>query len=117
SHENYPADASQHLADAAANMIEAKGLNVQSEDPSKHEEYGVVDPSSKQLSAGSTGVGKRVKDKPGLYYVRKPAQDPVYVASIKTDKFTTKFEDWIEKDLLKLNPIELERVGVNDYSL
>jgi hypothetical protein len=136
SHESYPADASQHLADAAANMIEAKGLNVQSEDPSKHEEYGVVDPSSKQLSAGSTGVGKRVsmqdknnktladliigkelKDKPGLYYVRKPAQDPVYVASIKTDKFTTKFEDWIEKDLLKLNPIELHRVGVNDYSL
>lgn len=136
SHESYPADAAQHLADAAANMIEAKRLNVQSDDPTTYEEYGVVDPNSKQLAAGSVGVGKRVsmrdkadktladliigkelKDKPGLHYVRIPGQDPVYVASVKTDKFTTKFEDWIEKDLLKLNPIELERVGINDYSL
>ena len=136
SHENYPADASKQLGEAAANMIEAKRLNVASEDPSTYEEYGVVDPNSKTLSAGSTGVGKRVsmqdksnktladliigkevKGQPGQHYVRIPDQTPVYVAAIKTDKFSTKFEDWIEKDLLKLSPLELKQVAINDYSI
>lgn len=136
SHEGYPADASKQLGEAAANMIEAKRLNVASEDPSTYEEYGVVDPNSKTLSAGSTGVGKRVsmqdksnkkladliigkevKGQPGQHYVRIPDQTPVYVAAIKTDKFSTKFGDWIEKDLLKLNPLELKQVAINDYSV
>lgn len=136
SHEDYPADASKQLGEAAANMIESKRLNVASEDPSTYEEYGVVDPNSKTLSAGSTGVGKRVsmqdksnktladliigkevKGQPGQHYVRIPDQTPVYVAAIKTDKFSTKFEDWIEKDLLKLNPLELKQVAINDYSI
>ena len=136
SHEGYPADAAKQLGEAAANMIEAKRLNVASEDPSTYEEYGVVDPNSKTLSVGSTGVGKRVsmqdksnktladliigkevKGQHGQHYVRIPDQTPVYVASIMTDKFSTKFEDWIEKDLLKLNPIELKQIAINDYSI
>lgn len=136
SHEGYPADAAKQLGEAAANMIEAKRLDVASEDPSTYEEFGVVDPNSKTLEVGSTGVGKRVtmQDKANKtladliigkqvegqtdqYYVRIPDQTPVYVASVKTDKFSTKFEDWIEKDLLKLNPIDLKRVAINDYSI
>lgn len=136
SHEGYPADAAKQLGEAAANMIEAKRLNVASEDPSTYEEFGVVDPNSKTLEVGSTGVGKRVtmQDKANKtladlivgkqvegqadqYYVRIPDQTPVYVASVKTDKFSTKFEDWIEKDLLKLNQLELKHVAINDYSI
>jgi hypothetical protein len=136
SHESYPADAAKQLGEAAANLIEARRLNVASEDPSTYEEYGVVDPNSKTLSAGSTGVGKRVliqdksnktladliigkevKGQPDLHYVRIPDQTPVYVAAVKTDKFSTKFEDWIEKDLLKLNPMDLKQVAINDYSI
>ncbi|HVX13626.1 MAG TPA: DUF4340 domain-containing protein [Pirellulales bacterium] len=136
SHENYPADAAQQLGDAAAALVACETINIESEDPSSHATYGVIDPDPKSLTAGTTGVGKRVtmedgsgkklaqliigkgiKDKPDLRYVRIPGQDPVYVVKLKTDKFSTKFEDWIEKDLLKLNAWDIERVAFNDYSV
>ena len=136
SHDDYPADAARQLAEAAANMIDAKKLSVASTEESSYEEFGVIDPDPKKLSSGATGVGKRVtiqdksnkpladliigkavEDKPGLHYVRIPGQTPVYVAAVKTDKFSTKFEDWIEKDLLKLNAFDVKQVGINDYSV
>lgn len=136
SHEDYPADASQQLGEAAAALVACETINIASEDPGSHATYGVVDPDPKSLTAGTTGVGKRVtledasgkklaqliigkaiKDKPDLHYVRKLPKDPVYVVKLKTDKFSTKFEDWIEKDLLKLNSMDIERVSFNDYSI
>lgn len=136
SHDDYPADAARQLAEAAANMIDAKKLSVASTEESSYEEFGVIDPDPKKLSSGATGVGKRVtiqdksnkpladliigkavEDKPDLHYVRIPGQTPVYVAAVKTDKFSTKFEDWIEKDLLKLNAFDVKQVGINDYSV
>lgn len=137
SHEDYPADAADQLADAAASVIEARTLNLVSDDPKSHETYGVVDPDPKKLTVGSSGVGSLVtmesgagkklaqliigkavdKAKPDLRYVRRPNQDQVYVASIKTDKLSTKFEDWIEKDLLKLNAWDVEEVTIDDYSI
>lgn len=136
SHEDYPADAARQLAEAAANMIDAKKLSIASTDESSYEDFGVIDPDPKKLSSGATGVGKRVtiqdksnkpladliigkeyEDKPGLRYVRVPGQAAVYVAAIKTDKFSTKFEDWIEKDLLKLNAFDVKNVQINDYSI
>lgn len=137
SHDDYPADASQQLGEAAAELTSAEKVNLVSDDPTTHATYGVIDPDPKSLTAGTTGVGKRVtmegaggnkklaqiiigkavKDKPDLHYVRYPGKDQVYVAKIKTDKFSTKFEDWIEKDLLKLNSFDIEKVSFNDYSL
>lgn len=137
SHEDYPADAADQLADAAASVIEARTLNLVSDDPKSHETYGVVDPDPKKLTVGSSGVGSLVtmesgagkklaqliigkavdKAKPDLRYVRRPNQDQVYVASIKTDKLSTKFEDWIEKDLLKLNAWDVAEVTIDDYSI
>lgn len=136
SHDDYPADAARQLAEASANMIDAKKLSVASTEEASYEEFGVIDPDPKKLGSGATGVGKRVtiqdksnkpladliigkgiEDKPGLHYVRIPGQTPVYVAAIKTDKFSTKFEDWIEKDLLKLNAFDVKQVGINDYSV
>ena len=136
SHENYPADASQQLGEAAAALVACETINVETEDPSMHVTFGVVEPDPKSITAGTTGVGKRVTMEDGagkklaaliigkpvkggtdLYYVRKPQQDPVYVVKLKTDKFSTKFEDWIEKDLLKLNSWDVERVAFNDYSI
>ena len=40
----------------------------------------------------------------------------VYVIEIDPAKLTTNFEDWIEKDLLKLNAWDLQQVQVKDYS-
>lgn len=135
SHEDYPADASQQLGEAAAALAACETYNIETEDPAMHVTYGVVDPDPKSLAAGTTGVGKRVtmednagkkfqliigkevKGRTDLYYVRIPQQDPVYVVKLKTDKFSTKFEDWIEKDLLKLNAWDIEQVAFNDYSI
>lgn len=137
SRENYPADASQQLGEAAAAVINATKLDVVSDDARTHETYGVIDPADAQkLAAESESVGKHVtiadrsgkkladliigkpvKEKPDQRYVRLPGQDAVIVASMKTDKLTSRFQDWIEKDLLKLNSWDVKRVAIDDYSV
>ena len=136
SHEGYPADAQRQLGQAAAAVLGLKKLGVAGDNPAKHEEFGVVDPDPAKLAAGATGVGKRVtlenktgdklaqliigkadEDKPELHYVRVPGQDRVYVAKVQTDKLSTKFEDWIEADLLKLNAFDVQQVTIKDHSL
>ena len=134
SHENYAADAENRFAEAATSMMGLiKGSNI-SDSPADHEMYGVIDPLNAQ--AGAIGVGKRiklesesnatlvdlivgkeVKDQADYRYVRQPGKSRVYLCAIKTDKLTTKFEDWIERDLLKLNANNISQVVVNDYSI
>lgn len=135
SHENYPADAKDHMAKAAANLIGLEVLGVASKQPNAQETFGVVDPTAVK-SAGETGVGTRitlkaadgkpladlivgkaVKERPGQHYVRQPGKDAIYVVSFKPDEFTTKFDDWIEEDLLKLNTWDIRNVDLKDYSI
>src|SRR5262249_41038794 len=52
-----------------------------------------------------------------LRFVRIPGQDQVYRVSMNPDKFSTKFADWIETDLLKLNPWDIADVKLKDYSI
>lgn len=136
SHQNYPADAREHLAAAATTLIDLDILGVAGSSPGEHEVFGVLEPDINTLKAGATGVGRRVmmkdakdnsladliigkevKDQPGVRYVRRTGKDPVYRVAIKTDKLSTKFDDWIEKDLLKLNTFDLREIDLNDYSL
>jgi hypothetical protein len=136
SHDNYPADAKDHLATAANSLMDLKVLSVESTSPGDHELYGVVDPGSKSLAAGATGVGMHVtmkdkddkalldliigkqdKDRPDIHFVRRAGEDPVYAVTLKTDKLSTKFEDWIEKDLLKMNAWDIMGIKVQDYSI
>jgi hypothetical protein len=134
SHENYPADAENQFAEAAAALIDlAKGTN-RSDRPADHELYGVVDPAG--AGPGATGVGKRVtietaegrrlasliigkalKESEGQRYVRVPGQDRVYLCGVDTNKFSTSFEDWIEKDLLQLSSSDITGIVINDYSI
>lgn len=136
SHSNYPADAAQQMADAATSLIDMRGLGIAGREKSTHESLGVVDPKSPDLTAGTTGVGKRVTIEDGkgqilaqliigktdpkqtsVRYVRKPGQDYVYRVEMATDKLSTKFDDWIEKDLLKLNAFDVKQVVMSDYSV
>ena len=143
SHQNYPADAKDHLAAAATELVDLKTLDVVSESPGDHEIYGVIEPDREKIQPGMTGVGQLIEirdasgsklarlvvgkeDKqPGaaaaggqkLRFVRKAGQDPVYRVEIDTSKFTTKFDDWIEKDLLKLTPWDVRRVEIDNYTL
>ena len=143
SHENYPADARDHLAAAATELVDLKSLDVVSTSPADHETYGVIEPDPEKIKPGMTGVGELIEIRDGsgakiarlvvgkedkrpgavpgqgkkLRFVRKAGQDPVYRVEIDTSKFTTRFDDWIEKDLLKLSPWDVRRVTLDDYTL
>jgi len=142
-HDNYPADAKEHLAAASTALVDLKMLDRVSESTGDHETYGVIEPDPEKIKPGMTGVGQlvEIRDASGnklarlvigkedkrrtggegagktLRFVRKAGQDPVYRAEIDTSKLTTKFGDWIEKDLLKLSPWDVRRIGLDDYAL
>src|SRR5262245_60320636 len=135
SKDGYPADAKQQMAQASMSLKDRDILFVQTDNPADHELYGVIDPLSPKLKPGQKGVGTRVslfdsnndplvdliigkprKDAEGQHFVREAGRDVVYVVSVDPDKLSTSFEDWIEKDLLKLDAFDLEQVEVKDYS-
>jgi len=136
SHENYPADAKDQLAEVAASFVGLKPLGIAGDTASDQKLFGVVEPDPNKLKPGDTGVGtrvemrdkkdetllalvigKKVPDRDELRYVRIPGKDQVYTVKVKTDKLSTKFEDWIEEDLLKLNTWDVKQVRINDYSV
>lgn len=135
SKDGYPADAAAQMAEAATSLMDRKILQVASQSAADHEEYGVVDPASPKLEPGQKGigtrvtmfneqqeplvdliVGKAVKGAEGQRYVREAGRDIVYVIEIDRSKLSTNFDDWIEKDLLKLDAWDLQQVEIKDYS-
>jgi hypothetical protein len=134
SRENYPADAQDRLAGAASNVMDlTKGPSV-SDSPADHELYGVVDPAGVESAPAGAGtrvtmqdeksatlvdliIGKEVKDAQQVRYVRVPGRDRVYAVKVDPSQLSTKFEDWIERDLLKLEPLQIKEVVVDDYSI
>jgi len=135
SKDNYPADAAKQMGEAAASLMDRKIMQVASKNAGDHAQYGVIDPLSPKLEPGQSGVGTRVtmsdaQNKPlvdwivgkpvkgaeGQRYVREAGRDVVYVIEIDPAKLSTSFEDWIEKDLLKLNAWDMQQVEVKDYS-
>ncbi|MBT4158281.1 MAG: DUF4340 domain-containing protein, partial [Planctomycetaceae bacterium] len=142
SHQNYPADAKDQLAAAATELVDLKTLDEVSSRASDHELYGVIEPDQEKIKPGMTGIGQmiEIRDASGsklarliigkedkqsgvgggsrrLRFVRKAGQDPVYRVELDTSKFTTRFGDWIEKDLLKLTPWDIRSVELDNYSL
>ncbi len=136
SHDGYPADAENQMRDVSLLFIDMKILDIASMVPEDHVVYGVAEPTPESASSAS-GVGTlvTVEDRGGdklaqlivgkpvknsmhnEHFVRRPGQDIVYVVSIDPSKLTTKFEDWIEKDLLKLNSWDIADIRIQDYSL
>ncbi len=135
SKDGYPADAAKQMAEAATSLMDRTILGIASKNAGDHEQYGVIDPQSPKLEPGQKGVGTRVtmSDEQGKplvdlilgksvrnadtqRYVREAGRDVVYIIAIDPAKLSTNFEDWIEKDLLKLNAWDLQQVEVKDYS-
>ncbi len=146
SHKNYPADAKQQMADAATALVDLKVLGIASESgPEQHALYGVVEPDPAKDQFGTKGIGKLIvvedeSKKPlarliigkedkvkaeddfsgaqaKLRFVRIPGQDVVYRAALASDKFSPKFENWIETDLLKLSPWDISQIDLRDYTV
>lgn len=134
SHGNYPADATEQMSAAATSLINLNIVGVASEVAADQELFGVVEPTESRVEAGDKGfgmlvafqdkkgddlarliVGKKVANTENQRFVRKAGQDVVYVVELNTDKLTTNFSDWIEKDLLKISPWDIDRVMIKDY--
>jgi hypothetical protein len=133
SHHGYPADGKDQLAKTAASTIGIKRDEFRSASKEDHEELGVVDPldqdSSKLKGRGkritlSKGdnvlfdliVGKQVRERPGFNFVRVPSEDSTYVTKLDIN-LSTKFGDWVETDLLKLNRDHLTEMVIDNYSI
>ncbi|MGC4004474.1 MAG: DUF4340 domain-containing protein [Pirellulales bacterium] len=140
SHNEYPADAKQQLVDASQALVGVKAIGA--EQDANHELYGVLDPTEDNKDKSPRGVGKLVvfrdaQNKPiarlivgkalkevgrdekdaDVRFVRIQGQDPVYTAKLPEDKFSPKFEDWIERDLLKLSAFEINHVELLDSTI
>lgn len=135
SRKGYPADAVEQMKDAANALVGLQILDIQTRNAEDHEALGVVEPKLEDLEVGDVGVGRLVtfrdeaqkdlaaliignpvKDEEGKIYVRKPGQDPVYVVKLEESALSTRFQDWIEEDLLKLSSIDINEMTVKDYA-
>lgn len=135
SHHDYPADGKDRLAKTAASVIGIKRDGLQSRRQSDHARYGVLAPDSEDvtelkgrgqritLNDGNGNlladyiIGKKVEGgETDQYYVRAPKEQETYRARLKID-LSTKFSDWIEPDLLKLERDDLNDIIVDKYSI
>lgn len=143
SHHDYPAEAEERLARTAASMIGIRKIALQSRSKDDWGRYGVADPSDDAVATPPSDdneeqkdprgtrltlkdnsgnplvdliVGAAVDGRPQQFFVRQPDKNPVYIAKLNVD-LSTKFADWIEPDLLKLNQPDINRVLVNRYSI
>ena len=133
SHNDYPADAEDRLAKTAAGVIGIKKDEFRTNNVSDHEACGVIDPLDE--TAGMSGRGQRITIKGkadeiladiiignpiemrrDYRYVRLPGQNRVYAAELDL-ALSTRFEDWIETDLLLLDKRNIDRVALLDYSV
>jgi hypothetical protein len=119
SHFNYPADAKDRLAKTSTMVIGIRKEKIQTERKEDHAACGVVDPedpgSFEPTARGkrvtlkdATGktladfiIGKKADDEGRRWFVRVPEQKRVYAVSMQPD-LSTKFSDWIETDLTRV---------------
>lgn len=133
SHNNYPADGTEQMGKAAASFIGVKKDVVRSDAASDHAEFGVIDPEDPGAAKGTRGrrvtikdesgttlvdviIGRDLPDRQGFKFIRYPGQNRVYAVQIDP-KVSTKFTDWIEDDLLKMESDDIVAVLSNSYSV
>ncbi len=134
SHHNYPADAADRMAKTASSMIGVKRGELKLAAPEDYAELGVIDPldedgtklkgRGQRITMTKAGgnvlvdliIGKQLKGRSGFYYVRRPDEKSVYVAKLEID-LSTKFADWVETDLLKVERDDLNRIVMDNYKI
>lgn len=133
SHNNYPADAKDRLAKTTAGVIDLTKDTIRSDRVEDQEELGVLDPL--EPKSGLKGLGKRVtlrdksqkvladfiignevREHPGMRYVRRPDQKRIYGVNVNVD-LSTKFADWIETNLLKLDASRIRSVTFDNHKV
>ena len=134
SHHDYPADGKDRLAMTAAAIISLVKADFRSGKVTDHVSLGVVDPLDETVSTlQGRGTRVTVKDRNenvladliigndvvggrGHRFVRVAGRTRVYAANLGAE-ISTKFEDWIERDLLQLDREDITRIVRNDYQI
>jgi hypothetical protein len=127
SHYNYPADGKDRLSKTASGVIDLRKDTIRSDSAEDHPGMGVVDPLDAKttytigrgkrvtLRDGQNNVladliiGKEVTGHPSQRYVRIPGKNRTYGVNVNVD-LSTRFADWIETNLLKLEPTHARKV-------
>jgi hypothetical protein len=134
------------VAEALVDLTVLDVVASQSDAQTLQTMYGVIDPTSENASLGegvglkvALGgvnneplvdliIGKVVEsgtavndpasenDTAKLRYVRVAGQSPIYVAKIDPSRFSTSFDQWIEKNLLDISTLDVKQVYVDMYS-
>jgi hypothetical protein len=133
SHHNYPADAKDRLAKTAAGVTDLAKDTIRSDRVEDHEALGVIDPLDLKGSLKGRGkrvtlrdksekvladfiIGNEVKDRPGMRYVRVPSAKRTYGVNVKAE-LSTRFSDWIETNLLKLDASHIRSVKFDNHKV
>lgn len=133
SHHNYPADAKDRLAKTAAGVMDLTKDTVRSDRAEDHEALGVIDPLDVKGPLKGRGkrvtlrdksekvladfiIGNEVRERPGQRYVRDPKSKRTYGVNVKVD-LSTRFPDWIETNLLKLDAGRIREVDFDSHKL
>jgi hypothetical protein len=134
SHYDYPADARDRLSKTAAAVMDLTKDTIRSDRGEDQEAMAVIDPldakvtnlkgrgkritlrnASEQVLADFI-IGAEIKDKTGQRYVRVPTQKRTYGVKVKAEP-STRFADWIETNLLKLDSSRIRRVEFDNYKV
>lgn len=133
SHHNYPADAKDRLAKTAGAVTGLIKDRIASDRQEDHEALGVLDPLDLKGPLKGRGkrvtlrdksekvlaefiIGNEVRDRPEQRYVRVPSQKRTYAVSVKAD-LSTRFADWIETNLLKLDSGHVREVDFDNHKV
>lgn len=135
SRHGYPVDGKDRLSKTATSVIGIKRDQLAGQRKNQFAEFGVIDPLGESVSDfkgvgnrvtlkdGKDGkvladliIGKEVKGRTGFFYVRNPKEDQTYIAKVSID-VSTKFADWIEPDLLKLDASKLRTVVIDKHTI
>jgi hypothetical protein len=140
----YPADAEDQLAKTAAALVGVERTILRSTQEKDHARFGVVDPQAKS-SLPAEGRGKRVilkgegdkvlvdliigykagdestpggalEGESGTVYVRRADEKRIYGTKLDLE-LSTKFEEWIDTDLLHLDVAQITSVTNNGYQV
>jgi hypothetical protein len=129
SHHNYPADGEDRLGKTSKTLIGVKRGAVASRVAADHERFGVVNPlddgtdtlkgrgqrltlykgEKNDIAVADLIIGKKLPEGENRYYVRHPEEKETYITELEVD-ISTKFSDWVEADLLKLDRDDLTKL-------
>ena len=60
-------------------------------------------------------IGKKASDPADARYVRRPGEATVYSAVVRINKLSARFDDWIERNLLKISTQDIRRLHIRDH--